>query len=59
MYYGWYVVMMAAAVYAVVMGTTFSAFGLFVVPVSEDLQLSRADMNMALILLNIGSADSR
>lgn len=56
MYYGWYVVMMAAAVYAVVMGTTFSAFGLFVVPVSEDLQLSRADMNTALILLNIGSA---
>ena len=56
MYYGWYVVMMAAAVYAVVMGTTFSAFGLFVVPVSNDLQLSRADMNTALILLNIGSA---
>ena len=56
MYYGWYVVMMAAAVYAVVMGTTFSAFGLFVVPVSSDLQLSRADMNTALILLNIGSA---
>ncbi|WP_373096938.1 MFS transporter [Zhongshania sp.] len=56
MYYGWYVVMMAAAVYAVVMGTTFSAFGLFVVPVSEDLNLSRADMNTALILLNIGSA---
>lgn len=56
MYYGWYVVMMAAAVYAVIMGTTFSAFGLFVVPVSEELKLSRADINTGLILLNIGSA---
>lgn len=56
MYYGWYVVMMAAAVYAVILGTTFSAFGLFVVPVSDELKLSRAEMNTGLILLNIGSA---
>lgn len=56
MYYGWYVVMMATAVYAVILGSTFSAFGLFVVPVSRDLQLSRAEMNTALILLNIGGA---
>lgn len=56
MYYGWYVVMMAGAVYAVILGTTFSAFGLFVLPVSSDLNLSRADMNTGLILLNVGSA---
>ena len=56
MYYGWYVVMMAAAVYAVVMGSTFNAFGLFVVPVSSDLKLSRAGMNTGLILLNMGGA---
>jgi len=56
MYYGWYVVMMAAAVYAAILGTTFSAFGLFVVPVSSELKLSRADINTGLILLNIGSA---
>lgn len=56
MYYGWYVVMMAAAVYAVLMGATFNAFGLFVMPVSNDLGLSRADMNTGLILLNMGGA---
>ncbi len=56
MYYGWYVVMMAAAVYAVLMGATFNAFGLFVVPVSADLGLSRADINSGLILLNMGGA---
>lgn len=56
MYYGWFVVMSAGVIYALIMGTTFSAFGLFVVPVSADLQLSRAEMNSALILLNVGSA---
>lgn len=56
MYYGWAVVACSGLVYALIMGTTFSAFGLFVIPVSQDLKLSRAEMNTALILLNIGSA---
>src|SRR5688572_2817195 len=37
-------------------GSTFTAFGLFVVPVSAEFGLSRAEMNTALILLNIGNA---
>jgi len=37
-------------------GTTFMAFGLFVVPVSEALELSRAEINTAIILLSLGMA---
>jgi len=55
-YYGWYVVAMSVLVLMLLIGTTFTAFGLFVVPVSTELGLSRADMNTALILLNIGNA---
>jgi MFS family permease len=56
MYFGWLIVVIAALVYMVTIGTTTTAFGLFVVPVSAEFQLSRANMNSALILLNIGSA---
>ena len=56
MYYGWRLVAIAAFVYMLTMGTTYSALGLFVIPVSEEFDLSRADMNSALILLNLGSA---
>jgi MFS family permease len=56
MYFGWIVVAIAATVFALVLGTTFSVFGLFVVPVSADLNLSRAEINTALILLNLGGA---
>jgi MFS family permease len=55
-YYGWYVVAMATLVFTVLIGIGFSAFGLFVVPVSKEFGLSRADMNSALILLNLGMA---
>ena len=55
-YFGWYVVAISVLTFMLLIGTTFTAFGLFVVPVSEDLGLSRADMNTALILLNIGNA---
>jgi sugar phosphate permease len=55
-YYGWYVVLMSVLVFMLLVGTTYTAFGLFVVPVSTELGLSRADMNTALILLNLGSA---
>jgi MFS family permease len=37
-------------------GPTSYAFGLFVLPVSSDLGLSRADMNTGLIVLNFGMA---
>ena len=55
-YHGWYVVAMAMAIYTVLIGSTFSAFGVFVIPVSKELMLSRADINTALILKNLGNA---
>lgn len=55
-YYGWHIVGLAMLVYTLMVGATFGAFGLFVLPVSTELKLSRADMNSALILLNLGNA---
>lgn len=55
-YYGWIVVALAMVIYMLVIGTTFGAFGLFVHPVSAELGLSRAEMNTALILMNLGNA---
>ncbi|CAN7448898.1 MFS transporter [Phenylobacterium sp. LjRoot225] len=55
-YYGWRVVALAMLIYMLVIGATFSAFGLFVHPVSAELGLSRAEMNTALILMNLGNA---
>lgn len=56
MYFGWAIVGIAALVYMLMMGSTYGALGLFVVPVSGHFNLSRADMNTALIFLNLGSA---
>ena len=55
-YYGWYVVLMAMLVLMAMVGVTVSSFGVFVVPVSADLGLSRADMNSAMILTSAGAA---
>ena len=55
-YYGWYVVAIATVVYMLMVGSTFSAFGIYVLPVSAEFKLSRADMNTALILMNLGNA---
>ena len=54
-YYGWFIVGAAMLVYTLVIGSTFGVFGLLVQPVSAELGLSRADMNTALILLNLGN----
>lgn len=56
MYYGWKVVIFSGLIYTLVLSSTFGAFGLFVVPVSTDLGLSRGDTNTALIILNAGCA---
>lgn len=56
MYFGWAIVGIAGLVYMLMMGATYGALGLFVIPVSEEFELSRANMNTALILLNLGSA---
>lgn len=55
-YYGWCIVAIAVLANMLVVGATYSAFGLFVLPVSAEYQLSRANMNTALILLNLAAA---
>ncbi len=55
-YHGWYMVAVSALVYMLLLGSTYSAFGLFVLPVSAEFKLSRADINTALILVSMGSA---
>ena len=56
LYYGWRIVGVSLAMLALLVGSTFSAFGLFVLPVSDEFNLSRADANTALIILNLGGA---
>lgn len=55
-YYGWCIVAIAVIANMLVVGATYSAFGLFVLPVSAEYGLSRANMNTALILLNLAAA---
>ncbi len=55
-YYGWYIVAFAVVCQMVLIGATLSSFGLYVVPVSAELHLSRADMNTVLVLMNLGGA---
>lgn len=55
-YYGWYIVAFAVVCQMVLVGATLSSFGLYVVPVSAELSLSRADMNTVLVLMNLGGA---
>ena len=54
--YGWFMVGVSMLLLLLTVGPTSYAFGLFVLPVSEDLGLSRADINTGLILLNFGMA---
>ena len=55
-YYGWWVVIMTILVMTILLGIIFSSFGLFVIPVSKEFGLSRAEMNSAMILLSVGGA---
>jgi MFS family permease len=55
-YYGWYLVAAAAFIYVAIVGATFGAYGLYVLPVSAEWKLSRADVNTGLILMNLGNA---
>jgi sugar phosphate permease len=55
-YYGWYIVAISVVILTVLLGSTFHAFGVFVLPVSRDFGLSRADTNTALILFSLGNA---
>lgn len=55
-YYGWYVVAITIVIFTVLVGSIFSAFGVFVLPVSAELGLSRAEMNTAIGLVSFGNA---
>lgn len=55
-YYGWYITAALGLILTIVVGSTLNAFGLFVLPVSKEFGLSRADINTAFILLNVGIA---
>lgn len=55
-YFGWYVVFAAFIGFTLIVGLTTGAFGVFVLPVSQELGLSRSQMNMTLIFINMGSA---
>lgn len=54
--YGWVIVGTGLLVLTLVVGAAIHAYGLYVLPVSEALGLSRAEMNTGLILLNFGMA---
>ena len=56
LYYGWIIVAISALVYLLVVGVTFNAFSVFVIPASAEFNLSRADANMAIAFLSVGSA---
>jgi MFS family permease len=55
-YYGWRIVAISLLALTIAIGATIHAFGLFVLPVSAEFHLSRADMNSSLILVNFGMA---
>jgi predicted MFS family arabinose efflux permease len=55
-YYGWYIVAISVVSLTLLLGSTFHAFGVFVLPVSQDFGLTRAQTNTALILFSLGSA---
>ena len=56
LYYGWRIVILAAVTYILVFGATVASFSLYVVPVSAEFGLTRAEMNSAFVLINVGSA---
>ena len=55
-YYGWRIVAISAVIFILVFGSTIATFSLYVVPVSAELGLTRAQMNTAFVLINVGSA---
>lgn len=55
-YYGWIVVAISSLIVLLAMGTTVAVYGLYVLPVAEDFNLSRADVNTAFVVGNLGGA---
>ena len=54
--FGWRIVAISALIYMLLMGSTLGAFGLFVIPVSAEMGLSRAEINSAYVLVSLGNA---
>lgn len=55
-YYGWTIVAISVLTLSLAIGASIQAFGLFVLPVSAELHLTRAQVNTGAILFNIGMA---
>jgi len=55
-YYGWYIVAISIVALMLTIGSTMNSFGMYVIPASEDLGLTRANANTGLILINLGMA---
>jgi MFS family permease len=55
-YAGWYNVLISLTIITFVVGSTNYSFGLFVKPAAQDLGLTRATMNVGLIVFVIGMA---
>ncbi len=55
-YFGWVNVAITMVIFMLLVGCLANAFGLFVLPVSQDLGLSRADVNTGYILTVLGGA---
>ena len=55
-YYGWVIVGASMLIFMLLVGCMSNAFGLFVLPISKDLGLSRADVNTGYILVILGGA---
>ena len=55
-YHGWFVVAACTAIFTLITGAIYSSYGLFVVPVSQEFGLSRANANSGIIILNVGVA---
>lgn len=55
-YRGWYNVLLSLVIITFVVGSTNYSFGLFVKPAAEELGLTRASMNLGLVVFVIGIA---
>lgn len=54
-YHGWFVVAATTIVYMLVIGAVHGSFGVYVIPISHELNIPRATMNMALTATSIGN----
>jgi MFS family permease len=55
-YYGWCIVAISILALSLAIGASIQAFGLFVLPVSREFHLTRAEVNTGAILFNVGMA---